>query len=163
MLSNLHQNRILACILGAAAASAVAMLIIVGARAGGTDFRTYLQNLADDQVAAAAVTLGATEGQEETDRSGMAMKAAQQVIAGLDVKSQTTVSIETLKVTVALTAVQPGTKEVTSVTSFAEYVPPDWPANWSWASRQRFSAQPQRQRTAGRFSCLWTECRTSIP
>jgi hypothetical protein len=161
MLSNLHQNRILACIGGAAATGAVAMLIIVGAWAGGSDFRTYLQNLADNEAAAAAVTLGAAEGQDETDRSDMAMKAAQQVIAGLDVKSQITVSIETLKVTVALTAVQPGTKEVTSVTSSAEYVPPDWPANWSWASRQRFSTQ--RQRTAASFSCLWAECRTSIP
>jgi hypothetical protein len=161
MLSNLHQARFLAAILGAAAMSAVAVLILAGAGAGGTDFRAHLQNLADNEAAAAAVNLGATEGQEETDRSGMAVKAAQQVIAGLDVQSRIDVSIETLKVAVALSAVQPGTKKVTSVTSSAEYVPPDRPANWPWASAQHFSAT--RQRTAAGSVCVWAECRTSMP
>src|SRR3974390_139407 len=132
MLSNLHRNRILAPVLGAAATSAIAMLILVGAGAGGADFRTRLQILADKGAAAAAVNLGASEGREEADRSGMAVKAAQQVIAGLDVKSQIGVSIVARKVAVALSAVQPGTKTVTSVTSSAEYVPPDRPANWPW-------------------------------
>jgi hypothetical protein len=108
--------------------------------------------------------LGATVGQTEADRRETAMIAAQEAIAGPGMQSRIEISIEALRVAVALTAQQPvpfgrylgRVPETIGVVSHAEYVPPAQPSNWPWASRQYFSGQ--RQGVVIRSSCLATAC-----
>jgi hypothetical protein len=164
MFRIVHKNWILAAILGALATSLLVVLIVAGiARA---NFRAHLQSLSDDAASAAVAALGANVGQTETDRRGTAMMAAQEAIAGEVVQSRIAISIETMRVAVALTAEQPTllgrylsvTPGIVNVASSAEYVPPDQPSNWSWASRQYFAGQ--RQGVVLRSTCSAAACGT---
>jgi hypothetical protein len=167
MLGILHKNRILAAILGGVATSLFAVLIVAGtARAARTNLQAHLQSLADDAASAAATALGASVAQTEADRRGAAMIAAQEAIAGPHMQSQIKISVETLRVAVALTAQQPvlfgrylgGAPQTISVASHAEYMPPDQPSDWPWKSRQYFAGQ--RQGFAIRSPCLAAACGT---
>jgi hypothetical protein len=167
MFRILHQNRILAAILGGVATSLFAVLIAAGAaHAARTSFYTHLLSLADDAALAAAATLGPTAGQPEPDRRETAMIAAQEEIAARVVQSRIEISIEALRVVVALTAERPGLfgrylgglPETIGVVSHAEYVPPDQPSNWSWTSRQYFTGQ--RHSVLIRSSCSAAACGT---
>jgi hypothetical protein len=167
MFRILHQNRIFAAIPGGVAASVFAVFIAAGAaQVARTSFHAHLQSLADDAASAAAATLGASVGQTEADRRETAMIAAQEAISGTLMQSRIEISIEALRVAVALTAEQPvlfgrylgGVPETIGLVSHAEYVPPDQPSNWSWASRQYFAWQ--RQGVVIRSSCLAAACGT---
>jgi len=163
-----HKNRVLAALLGALATSVLGVLIVAGtARAARTNLQTHLQSLADDAASAAAAALGAGVEQTEADRRRTAMIAAQKAIAGQVVQSQIAISIEGLRVGVALTAEQEqavllgrswGGTQIINVESRAEYVPPDQPSNWSWTSRQYFSGQ--RQGVVIRSTCSAAACGT---
>jgi hypothetical protein len=167
MFRILHQNRTLPAILGGVATSVFAVLIAaVLTHAARTSLHARLQSLADDAASAAVATLGASVGQTEVDRRKAAIIAAQQAIAAPVMQSRIEISIEALRVAVAVTAEQPvlfgrylgGVPETIGVVSHAEYVPPDQPSNWPWASRQYFAGQ--RQGVVIRSSCSAAACGT---
>ena len=92
----------------------------------------HLQRTADEAALAAVEVLG-TGGSESDARA-----QAQQIIAAHPgLAAEVNVSPSTLSARVKLSAVE--TKE--AVTSNARYLPADHPADFAWASRQRFAAK----------------------
>lgn len=98
---------------------------------GPAQAQTRLQQIADDAALAAVQVLAA--GGETAD----AIAAAQQTVASIPgMAAQVSASPADLVVTVNLS----GAEKTASGT--ARYLPPDQPANWSWASHQRFAVKP---------------------
>lgn len=97
-----------------------------------------LQHVADKAALAAVDVLRAGGDAHE------ASAAAQQMIANSGAKGEVKASPEVRTVTVKVlqpsTDAQPAAK--TPAVSTARYVPPEQPANWQWAARQRFALKP---------------------
>jgi Flp pilus assembly protein TadG len=115
--SSLHSVRL---------AAVVAALLFSGA----AQAQTRLQQIADEAALTAVQVLGS--GGEPAD----AAAAAEQAVAAVPgVAAQTTTSSDKLSATVTVS--KTGAKA--PAVSTARYLPPDQPANWTWASRQRFA------------------------
>jgi hypothetical protein len=107
--------------------AAVAAVLLLS---GAAQAQTRLQQLADDAALAAVQVLGS--GGQAADAAAAAEQA---VAANPGVAAQTTASSDKLSATVIVSG--PGAKA--PAVSTARYLPPDQPAYWSWASRQRFA------------------------
>jgi hypothetical protein len=107
-------------------AAAVAVLLLSGV----AQAQTRLQQIADEAALAAVQVLGS--GGAPADAAAAAEQA---VAANPGVAAQTTASSDKLSATVVVSG--PGAKA--GAVSTARYLPPDQPANWAWASRQRFA------------------------
>src|SRR3954453_22482717 len=106
--------------------SAVVAVLLFG---GTAQAQTRLQQIADEAALAAVQVLGS--GGQPADA---AAAAGQAVAANPGVAAQTTASSDNLSATVTVSAA--GAKA--AAVSTARYMPPDQPANWTWASPQRF-------------------------
>ena len=93
-----------------------------------------LQHVADDAALAAVQVLG--RGGAPT----AAVATAVQVAAIPGMTAQVNASGDDLAVTVKLSASESGGAQI--VTSTARYIPPEQPAAFNWASRQRFAVKP---------------------
>lgn len=110
-------------------AAVVAALLFSGA----AQAQTRLQQIADEAALTAVQVLGS--GGEPAE----AAAAAEQAVAAVPgVAAQTTTSSDKLSATVTVS--KAGAKA--PAVSTARYLPPDQPANWAWASRQRFAFEP---------------------
>lgn len=99
---------------------------------GPAQAQSRLQQIADDAALAAAQVLGSGAGPEA------AVAVAQQTIASVSgVAGEVTMSLGDNAITVKV--LQP--TEKADAVSTARYVPPEQPAVWSWASRQRFAVK----------------------
>jgi Flp pilus assembly protein TadG len=107
-------------------AAVVAVLLLSGA----AQAQTRLQQIADEAALAAVQVLGS--GGQPADAAAAAEQA---VAANPGVAAQTSASSDKLSATVVVS----GPNAKASAVSTARYLPPDQPANWSWASRQRFT------------------------
>jgi Flp pilus assembly protein TadG len=97
---------------------------------GVAQAQTRLQQIADEAALTAVQVLGS--GGAPAD----AAAAAEQAVAAVPgVAAQTTTSADKLSATVTVS--KAGAKA--PAVSTARYLPPDQPANWTWASRQRFA------------------------
>ena len=99
---------------------------------GAAQAETRLQQIADEAALVAVQILGS--GGEPADAAAVAEQA---VAATPGMAAQATASSDRLSVTVTVLAA--GAKA--PAVSTARYLPPDQPAEWSWASRQRFAVQ----------------------
>lgn len=109
-------------------AIAAAVLIL----SGPAEAQTRLQEIADDAALAAVQVLAAGGGTAD------AIAAAQQTVASIPgTAAQVSASPADLVVTVTLSAAEART----TASGSARYLPPDQPAAWSWASRQRFAVK----------------------
>lgn len=116
---NLHSVRL---------SAVVAVLLFSGA----AQAQTRLQQIADDAALVAVQVLGS--GGQPAD----AAAAAEQVVSAVPgVAAQTAASSDNLSATVTVSGL--GAKA--PAVSTARYLPPDQPANWGWASRQRFAIE----------------------
>lgn len=100
---------------------------------GQAQAQSSLQQIADDAALAAVQVLAAGGGAAD------AAAAAQETVAakpGFAV--QVNASPSDLVVTVNLSSADARA----AASSTARYLPPDQPATWSWASRQRFAVKP---------------------
>jgi Flp pilus assembly protein TadG len=122
---------------------AVAALLLLS---GAAQAQTRLQQIADEAALAAVQVLGS--GGQAADAAAAAEQA---VAANAGVAAQTTASPDKLSATVIVS--QPGAKA--PAVSTARYLPPDQPANWSWASRQRFAFEPSPVVVG---SYCWRDC-----
>ena len=111
---------------GVRLSAVIAVLLFSGA----AQAQTRLQAIADE-AALTAVQVLSSGGQP----AEAAAAAEQAVAANPGVAAQTKASSDDLSVTVTVSAA--GAK--TAAVSTARYLPPDQPANWTWASRQRFA------------------------
>lgn len=110
-----------------------AVVAAISLLSGPAQAQTRLQRIADDAALAAVQVLAA--GGETAD----AIAAAQQTVASIPgMAAQVSASPADLVVTVKLS----GADEKTAASGTARYLSPDQPANWSWASRQRFAVKP---------------------
>jgi len=108
----------------------VAAMLILGAQAKP---QLRLQQVAQEAALAGVQVLGTGGGEAD------AVNAARQVAATLpNVMAEVNTSPADLVVTVKLSANDAKAKTEAAV-STARYLPPDQPAAWSWASRQRFA------------------------
>jgi hypothetical protein len=106
-----------------------AVVLLVG---GQMPMTRHLQQTADEAALAAVEVLG--NGGSESD----ARAQAQQIVAAKPgLVAGVTISPSTLSATVKLSAAEPNK----AVTSNARYVPADQPADFAWASRQRFAVK----------------------
>lgn len=112
---------------------------------GAAQAQTRLQQIADE-AALTAVQVLASGGEP----ANAAAAAEQAVAANPGVAAQTNASSNNLSVTVNVSA---GAKS--AAVSSARYLPPDQPANWTWASRQRFAVQPSPVVVG---SYCWRDC-----
>jgi hypothetical protein len=81
-----------------------------------------------------------------------AAAAAEQVVSAIPgVAAQTAASSDNLSATVTVSGL--GAKA--PAVSTARYLPPDQPANWGWASRQRFAIE-QAPVVVGSY--CWRDC-----
>lgn len=105
----------------------VLALVLLG---GAAQSQSHLQSVADDAALAAAQVLGAGGGAHQ------AALAAHQTLAvsASDTANEVSAAPNGKAVTVKVS--QPASK--TEAVSTVRYVPPDQPATWHWASRQRF-------------------------
>jgi hypothetical protein len=102
------------------------------ALSGQAEAQTGLQQVADDAALAAVQVLAAGGGKAD------ALAVAQQTVAAIPgTAAQVTASPSDLVITVKLSAAD----AKTAASSTARYLPPDQPAAWSWASRQRFAVK----------------------
>jgi len=99
---------------------------------GAAQAENRLQQVADEAALVAVQILGS--GGEPADAAAVAEQA---VAAKPGMAAQATASSDRLSVTVTVSAA--GAKA--PAVSTARYLPPDQPADWSWASRQRFAVQ----------------------
>lgn len=98
--------------------------------------QSRLQQIADEAALAGVQVLGAS-GQPSD-----AVEAAKQTVAALPgVSAEINASPADLIVTVKLSTADAKAKPA-SVASTARYLPPDQPAAWGWAQRQRFAVKP---------------------
>ena len=100
---------------------------------GQAQAQSRLQQVADEAALAAVEILGS--GGTSND----AVAAAQQLAATPGMETEVTASSAELAVTVKVSATD---TKAPAVSSTAHYLPPDQPAKWSWASRQRFAVKP---------------------
>ena len=100
---------------------------------GAAQAENRLQQVADEAALVAVQILGS--GGEPADAAAVAEQA---VAAKPGMSAQATASSDRLSVTVTVSAA--GAKA--PAVSTARYLPPDQPANWAWASRQRFAVKP---------------------
>ena len=110
----------------------VAVLLCSGAAQAQTLRQPRLQQIADEAALVAVQILGS--GGQPADAAAVAEQA---VAATPGMAAQATVSSNDLSVTVTVSAA--GAKA--PAVSTARYLPPDQPADWTWASRQRFAVQ----------------------
>jgi hypothetical protein len=116
-----------------AVAAALLLLIQQGQAANS---QSQLQQIADEAALAAVQILGANGGPAD------AVEAAKQTVAAVPgVAAEVTASVTGFVVTVKLSPIDSKAKTA-AITSTAHYLPPDQPATWSWASRQRFAVKP---------------------
>jgi hypothetical protein len=94
--------------------------------------QTRPQKIADEAALAAAQVL--SSGGMPADA---AAAAEQTIAANPGVAAQVSASSSELSVTVSVAAEKTG-----PAASTARYLPPEQPANWTWASRQRFAIKP---------------------
>lgn len=95
-----------------------------------------LQQVADEAALAAVQALAANNASDEASRHADAVKAARQIISPIPgVAAEVSASVTDMVVTVKLSA----TDAKTPAVSTARYVPPEQPAVWAWAARQRFA------------------------
>ena len=99
---------------------------------GAAQAENRLQQVADEAALVAVQILGS--GGQPADAAAVAEQA---VAATPGMAAQATVSSNDLSVTVTVSAA--GAKA--PAVSTARYLPPDQPADWTWASRQRFAVQ----------------------
>ena len=97
---------------------------------GQAQAQSELQQVADEAALAAVQVLGAGGTPDG------AVAAAQAATPGIALE----VSASSTKLTVTVKASAADTKA--PVSSTARYLPPDRPAQWGWASRQRFAVKP---------------------
>lgn len=110
------------------AAIAAAVLTL----SGPAEAQTRLQQIADDAALAAVQVLAAGGGTAE------AISVAQRTVAAIPgTAAHVSASPADLVVTVTLS----GADAKAAVSGSARYMPPDQPATWSWASRQRFAVK----------------------
>jgi Flp pilus assembly protein TadG len=111
----------------------IAALFLFTSQGQAASAQARLQQVADEAALAAVQVLGANNAQTE------AVEAARQIISPISgVTAEVAISATDLVATVKLSAAD----ATTLVTSTARYVPPEQPATWSWASRQRFAFKP---------------------
>lgn len=103
--------------------------LVLGAQAKP---QSRLQQIADE-AALAGVQVLAAQGREAE-----AVEAASQTAAVPGVTVEVNASSADLVVTVKLSTTD-STPKMASAVGTARYLPPDQPAVWSWASRQRFA------------------------
>ena len=99
--------------------------------------QTRPQKIADEAALAAAQVL--SSGGMPADA---AVAAEQTIAANPGVAAQVSASSSELSVTVSVAAEKAGPAKAGPAASKARYLPPEQPANWSWASRQRFAIKP---------------------
>lgn len=108
--------------------------------------QTRLQQIADDAALAAVQVLAAGGGTAD------AIAAARQTATAIPgAAAQVSASAANLVVTVKLSAADART----AASSSARYLPPDQPATWSWASRQRFAVKTSPVIVG---SSCWRDC-----
>jgi hypothetical protein len=108
-------------------AVALAAVLLLG---GQAQAQTPLQQAADDAALAAVQVLAAGGGMAD------AVAVAQQTAAAFPgMAAQVNASPADLVVTVKLSDAK------TAASSTARYLPPEQPATWAWASRQRFAVK----------------------
>ena len=106
---------------------AVLTLVLLG---GAAQSQSRLQNVADDAALAAAQVLGAGGGTHEAALAAHQNLAASASGVASEVTAAPSGKIVTVKVS------QPRSKA--EAVSTVRYVPPEQPATWQWAARQRF-------------------------
>lgn len=111
--------------------AAVAAVLLFSAQAQA---QSRLQQIADDAALAAVQVLGAGGGAADA-----AAVAEQTVAANPGAAAKVSASTADRSVSVVVSAAD---AKAANISSTAHYLPPDQPATWAWASRQRFTVKP---------------------
>lgn len=111
----------------------LSVLLTVLLFSGTVQAQTRLQQIADEAALAAAQVL--SSGGQPVEA---AAAAQQSLAANPGVVAQVGAASGNRSATVSVSA----EKDKAAASSTARYLPPDQPANWAWASRQRFVVKP---------------------